>query len=412
MCDFMKNIRENKNVMLLITVAALGYFVDIYDLLVFNIVKYASLKDLGFSADEIKSYEVSIFNWQMIGMMLGGILWGVYGDKKGRLSVLFGSIFLYSSANIANAFVVNVEQYTLVRFIAGVGLAGELGAGITLISETMKKKQRGIGTTIVVTFGILGAVAAVLTGRLFSWQVTYIVGGVLGFLLLLLRIGTLESSIFKNIKDDDSVRKGNFLLLLKKRSYFVVYLRCILIGLPIWFVVGILVALSARFTKHLGVPEVSVADNLMFCYIGLSIGDLLAGLLSQILRSRKKVIYGFIVSSFMIILVYLFNPFFVSANYFKWISMILGIGVGYWGLFVTMASEQFGTNIRSTVTNTVPNFIRGSVAPISWLFIWLTGFIVETYAGFVLAVLCNGIAFVALLKLEETFGKDLDYTDT
>jgi putative MFS transporter len=399
---------KNK-VNLLIIVAALGYFVDIYDLIVFNVVKNESLQALGFTGEALKAKEIYLFNLQMTGMLLGGLLWGIMGDKKGRVSVLFGSIFLYSIANIINAFVVNIEQYAIMRFIAGVGLAGELGAGITLVAENMPKEKRGYGTMIIVTFGALGAVVAGLVGKSFGWQSTYLVGGGLGLALLLMRAGAYESGMYQNLVQNNQIKRGNFFSLFKKWSLFLKYLSCILIGLPIWFAIGVLINLSNRFAVAHGlIDKIDVADSVMFAYLGLSAGDLASGLLSQYLRSRKKVVYLYLFFSLVLMVVYLFNTN-VSVEYYKYMCFGIGFATGYWALFVTIASEQFGTNIRSTVTNTVPNFVRGAVVPITLSFAGLSTSVGVIQAAFWVGLTCLVLAFVATWYIKDSFSKDLNY---
>jgi putative MFS transporter len=399
---------KNK-VNLLIIVAALGYFVDIYDLIVFNVVKNESLQALGFTGEALKAKEIYLFNLQMTGMLLGGLLWGIMGDKKGRVSVLFGSIFLYSIANIINAFVVNIEQYAIMRFIAGVGLAGELGAGITLVAENMPKEKRGYGTMIIVTFGALGAVVAGLVGKSFGWQSTYLVGGGLGLALLLMRAGAYESGMYQNLVQNNQIKRGNFFSLFKKWSLFLKYLSCILIGLPIWFAIGVLINLSNRFAVAHGlIDKIDIADSVMFAYLGLSAGDLASGLLSQYLRSRKKVVYLYLFFSLVLMVVYLFNTN-VSVEYYKYMCFGIGFATGYWALFVTIASEQFGTNIRSTVTNTVPNFVRGAVVPITLSFAGLSSSVGVIQAAFWVGLTCLLLAFVATWYIKDSFSKDLNY---
>ena len=400
---------QNNRAHLLIIVAALGYFVDIYDLIVFNVVKNESLKSLGFSGDALKYNEIYLFNLQMTGMLIGGLLWGIMGDKKGRVSVLFGSILLYSLANIANAFVVNINQYAIMRFIAGIGLAGELGAGITLVAENMPKEKRGYGTMIIVTFGALGAVVASLVGKSFGWQTTYLVGGALGLTLLLMRAGAYESGMYQNLVQNNTIQRGNFFSLFKKWSLFLKYLSCIFIGLPIWFAIGVLVNLSNRFAEAHGlIQKIDIADSVMFAYLGLSVGDLGSGLLSQYLKSRKKVVFVYLFLSLVLMVVYLFNTN-VSVEYYKWMCFGIGFSTGYWALFVTIASEQFGTNIRSTVTNTVPNFVRGAVVPITLSFASLSISIGVIQAAFYVGLACLLLAFVATLYIKDSFNKDLNY---
>lgn len=405
------NQTHSKSVNRLIVVAALGYFVDIYDLIVFNVVKKESLESLGFTGEAFRQQEISLFNFQMIGMLLGGILFGVFGDKKGRISVLFGSIFIYSAANIANAYVDNITAYAICRFIAGIGLAGELGAGITLIAETMHKEKRGYGTMIVVTFGALGAVAASLIGNTFGWKMTYLIGGGMGLLLLLLRAGTFESDMFRQIKETRH-SKGNFFMLFKSWGIFSKYMASILIGLPVWFVIGILFALSNQFAEANGVQggTVLVSKSVMYGYIGLSLGDLLSGLLSQWLKSRKKVVFLYLIFSMVISATYLFGKG-LDIAVFYFLTFCLGLATGYWALFVTMASEQFGTNIRSTVTTTVPNFVRGSVVPMTLSFKALIPSVGIIASASVVGAISIGIALVCTWYVDEGFSKDLDYLE-
>lgn len=394
---------------IIVVIAALGYFVDIYDLILFNVVKEASLNAIGITGDAYKHYEITLFNWQMFGMLIGGLLWGILGDKKGRVSVLFGSILLYSLANIANGMVVNINQYIICRFIAGIGLAGELGAGITLVSETMHREKRGIGTMIIVSFGALGAVAAALVGKQFAWETSYYIGGGLGLALLALRAGAFESGMYTQLKKSSTVSKGNFFMLFSNRKRAILYLQCIAIGIPIWYMIGVLINLSPRFIQ---IPDVEnkilVGQAVMYTYIGLSAGDVISGLLSQWLKSRKKVIYLYLFLSIGLIAYFLSveNP---SLNEFRLNCFLLGLGTGYWALFVQVASENFGTNIRSTVTNTVPNFVRGSVVLITLGFNSLSTQVDNKEAAIIVGAICLSLALVALTFMKETFSKDLDY---
>ncbi|MEQ1876292.1 MAG: MFS transporter [Bdellovibrionia bacterium] len=395
---------------LTVIVAALGYFVDIYDLVLFSIVRVASLKSLGSADGEILEQGVFLLNMQMAGMLTGGLLWGILGDKKGRVSVLFGSIFLYSAANIANAFVTNVEQYGALRFIAGVGLAGELGAAITLVSEVMTKETRGYGTTVVASVGISGAVLAATVGEHFSWQTAYIVGGVLGLALLVMRLAVFESGLFQAVKHR-GVARGDFFALFKTRERTIKYLSCILIGVPIWYVIGILVTFSPEIAKELEVTgPVSAGKGILYCYLGLIFGDLGSGLASQLAKSRKKVVASFLVMTGAFIAVYFFARG-ITPEMFYALCVLLGFAIGYWAVFVTIASEQFGTNLRATVTTTTPNFVRGSVVPLTLAFRGLSENSSLIQSAAIVGVVVMLIAFGALALLRETFGKDLDYVE-
>lgn len=404
---------------LVVLVAALGYFVDIYDLQLFNVVSRQSLYGIGISDPAVvELYDYLLFLWQMGGMLTGGLLWGILGDQKGRKSVLFGSILLYSLANIANAFVGSLEQYSFIRFIAGVGLAGELGAAITLVSEIMHREHRGYGTMLIVTMGALGAVAAAIISNntleiagLQNWQVAYLIGGCLGLLLLFMRVGTYESGMFDQLKANKHVRKGNFLMLFNDRQRFLRYLACILIGLPVWYCIGILIKFSEKFAGLNGVQgEVKVGFAIMYAYIGLSVGDLLSGILSQFFRSRKKVVMGYLIGTVVLVAIFLYTKGMSSSGFYL-MCFLLGSATGYWALFVTIASEQFGTNIRATVTTTVPNFVRGAVIPITLGFKSIECGLGSIFAAVVLGVICVGLAMLATFFVKETFSKDLDYLE-
>lgn len=395
-----------------VIISAIGYFVDIYDLIIFNVVKKRSLEALGYIGDSFKSQEIFLFNLQMGGMLLGGIIWGILGDKRGRASVLFGSILMYSVANIANAFVPNIEWYGVCRFVAGVGLAGELGAGITLVLESMDKEQRGYGTMIIVTLGALGAVVASLVGQI-DWQLAYITGGVMGLLILLLRVTSLESEMFREMKNK-ATKQGNLLLIFTNKDRLVRYLSCIGIGLPVWFVIGILINLCERFTYHIGITDgiVTVADSVMYAYLGLSFGDFLSGLFSQWFRNRKRVILSYLIANLVLVIIFLFSRNLTMANFYL-LCFSLGAATGYWALFVTIAAEQFGTNLRSTVANTVPNFVRGAVIPITLSFKYLEIQLLDTVASaLIVGIICIGLAIWSVSLVHETFGKDLDFLET
>jgi len=409
MTDAATQAKISRNVTFLVLVASLGYFVDIYDLVIFSIVRLRSLQEIGVPAASIETEGNYIINMQMFGLLMGGILWGVIGDKLGRIKVLFGSIFLYSIANIVNGMVHDVNTYAVIRLVAGIGLAGELGAGITLVSETLSKERRGYGTTIVAMIGLLGAVAAAWVGQ-YNWRTAYYVGGGLGIVLLLLRMGTFESGMFKNMSDKD-VSKGNILMLFNNGKRFLKYLYCILIGAPLWYVVGILVTKAPEFGKALGSTEpLSAGTGILFTYVGISVGGVFAGLLAQYSRSRKNTMFIFLLLSLISVMFYL-SAKGITPTQFKWLCFFMGFAVGYWATFVTIASEQFGTNIRSTVTTTVPNFVRGSLIPINFAFTALMAHVGRISSGYIMMIILTIVALFATSQLKETFDKDLDYIE-
>jgi MFS transporter, putative metabolite:H+ symporter len=394
-----------------VIVAALGYFVDIYDLLLFSIIRIPSLKSFGLNDDQIAKDGLFIINIQMLGLLIGGILWGVLGDKKGRLKVLFASIILYSLGNIANGFVHNVNQYALVRFISGIGLAGELGAGITLVTELLPKEKRGIATSFVAGLGLLGAVFAFFIKENFEWRTCYFIGGGLGFLLLLLRISVLESAMFKSI-EKANVKKGNFFMLFTNRKRFKKYITAIFIGLPTWYVIGILISFSKEFGTKMNIKgAIDPGKSVMFAYVAISIGDILVGYVSKWLKSRKQALYIFYAIT-IAALVWFFNLNNASVSQLYFACALLGFGTGFWAIFVTMAAEQFGTNIRATVTTTVPNMVRGSLNLVSLLFAWLqvaTGNYLR--AGWITGIVVLIIGIASVILSEETYHKDLDYLE-
>lgn len=397
-----------------VIVAALGYFVDIYDLLLFGIVRVPSLKDMNLNVDTAGTL---ILNYQMVGLLLGGILWGVLGDKKGRLSVLFGSILVYSLANIACGFLPQMPfedktiVYALLRFIAGIGLAGELGAGITLVSESLPKQLRAIGTSIVAGFGLLGAVVAQLTVELAgAWTIAYFIGGGLGLMLLLLRVSVAESGIYKDIKQNTEIKKGNFFSFFTNWDRFVKYMKCIAIGLPTWFCIGILAMMANQFAPVMGITSITPGKAIMWAYVGISVGDFASGFISHWLHSRKKAIFYMMLFTIVGVCLLLFSGT-KSENMYYFYCAWLGLGKGYWAMFVTVGSEQFGTNIRSTATTTIPNMVRGLVPVMLLAFDGL-----KINSGVIMAAAIVGlIAFTlgiySTLTIEETHNKDLDFNE-
>lgn len=395
-----------------VVVAALGYFVDIYDLLLFGIIRLPSLTSLGLSPAAAKITGENILIWQMIGLLIGGIIWGIMGDKKGRLSVLFGSIILYSLANIANGFVQNETQYSIVRFIAGIGLAGELGAGITLVSELTPKEKRGIATSMVAGIGLTGAVVAFVMKENFHWRTCYFIGGGLGLLLLVLRISVAESGIYNQVKKMD-VQKGNFFMLFTNADRFKRYLKSILIGLPTWFVIGVLVTFSNDFAKEFGITEkIDPGKAIMYAYAAISIGDIAVGFVSQWLKSRKKALYIFYGITALFMLLFFTALKNGSASSMYWICAGLGFGTGFWAIFVTIGAEQFGTNLRATAATTIPNMVRGMLAIfILPLFRWMRSITDYVTGGWITAIIIMVITIIAAVLIKETFHKDLDYIE-
>ncbi len=410
----MKNHESNLREILqpAVIVGALGYFVDVYDLILFSILRIPSLKDLGYTGDLLVSHGILLLNLQMLGMLAGGIFFGMLGDRFGRVVLLFGSILLYSIANIANGFVNSIEAYAVWRFIAGFGLAGELGGGITLVTEILPKELRGYGTTIISTVGVFGAVIGGLVAQKVGWRTAYFIGGGLGLVLLILRMSVAESGMFKQLRTNPAkIARGNFLSLFTNWKRFAKYVRCILVGLPLWCIVGILVTFSPEISKALNIQgEIKVAPAIIFTYLGITFGGFASGYFSQWLRARRKILFAFLVFTTAAMAAYFFSAG-QSSGTFYLVILLMGFGVGYWTVFATIAAEQFGTNIRATVATTVPNFVRGATVPLTLAFNHFkpqTGIVAAAAA---ISFACILIAFWALHGLDETYGKELDYLE-
>jgi MFS transporter, putative metabolite:H+ symporter len=411
----MNNI--NKKTLMLIVVAALGYFVDVYDLLLFSVVRTPSLKEIGVPSTNFLSTGLDLLNWQMLGLFIGAVFWGVLGDKKGRKSVLFGSILIYSIANLLNSQVHTVTEYVICRTIAGFGLAGELGVGITLVAELMPTKSRGIGTTIIGAFGLLGAALASIVGSEMGWRPAYIFGGVMGLALLFLRFGVEESGMFKTLLEQKpSTHRGDILKFIDlrkplNRERLQKLLQCVLVGLPVYFVVGLLITAAPEFGKALGVTPIPEAGKaVMYAYIGMAIGDMICGIISQAWKSRKKALLTFSIFSGITIALYLYLHG-QSLSSFYWLCGLSGMGVGFWALINTNTAEQFGTDLRATAATLSPNLIRASLIPISMIFTAMKGNMGLIQSATIVGFSCVTISIVSVLTLEETFDKDLNYLE-
>jgi len=405
-------LAKNTNLFqLAVVVSALGFFVDVYDLLLFGIIRKPSLTDLGLSPAEVLSQGELIISIQMMGLLVGGILWGVIGDKKGRLNVLFGSILIYSIANILNGMVTNTTQYIVLRFLAGVGLAGELGAGITLISELLPKEKRGVAAAMIASFGILGAVTAFFMKEIFFWRTCYYIGGGLGLVLLALRVRVHESMLFAELKTQ-TVERGNFLMFFTNRDRFYRYVRCILIGLPAWYIIGVLVTFSDQFGAAFGIDGIDPGKAIMFLYLAIAFGDLSVGLLSQRLQSRKKALFIFYAITILFCTLFFLQQGGTAATFYL-ICAGLGYGTGFTVVYITMSAEQFGTNLRASAAISIPNMVRGALPLIILLFKFMRNLFDSYVTGaWVTGVILMTIAVVAAIKTEETFGKDLDFIET
>lgn len=402
--------RSHAVVALAVLAAALGFFVDAYDLLLYSIVRNQSLQALGLSGDQVLSVGIDLLNAQLVGMLVGGVVWGVLGDIYGRRSVLFGSIILYSAATSVNALAGSVLLYGVCRFVAGLGLAGELGAGVTLVSELMSKENRGYGTMIVAAVGVLGVVTASLVGDALPWRTAYLVGGGLGFLLLILRLGVRESSLFHRVKTT-AVSRGNFLALFTDAGRLRKYVCLILVAMPIWYAIGILITFSPEIGRALGLGVAPKAGTaILLYYLALTFGDLTNGFLSQMFGSRKRIMAVFLLLTVLFCMAYFLLGGRSLATFYL-LCFLLGWSSGYWALFITMSAEQFGTNLRATVAVTAPNFVRGLTAVLTLAFKGLGPRLGTVPSAALIGAVTLVVAFLSLRQLEETYGKDLDYAE-
>ncbi len=411
--DILRDENIDRATMLTIIVAALGYFVDIFDLLMFSIVRTPSLKNIGIADTDLLNKGILLINCQMAGLLLGGIIWGVLGDRWGRKKVLFGSILLYSLANIANGYAHTVPIYAAMRFIAGIGLAGELGAGVTLASELLPKKWRGLGTTFIAFIGVLGATVAVLVAHLTDWQTAYKIGGGIGLLLLVLRVNVRESTLHQKLMSEaPDVARGNILILLGDPKLLWRFLAVILVGSPIWGIIGLFITFAPEFAKDLGMTvTVTASSAVLYSYIGNSVGAMFSGLLSQKFRSRKKSVGVSLALLVLSVIMYVKNPYHDSLFIFYSVCGLLGFATGYWAMFVQMGAEQFGTNIRATAATSSPNFVRGLTIPITTAFHALTPRLGVAGSGFAVMMTLIAVAFASLTTLRETFDDEMDYLE-
>jgi predicted MFS family arabinose efflux permease len=397
-----------------VIVGSLGFFVDIYDLQVFAITRIASFKELGITGEAAKNVGESIIGWQMIGIVTGGIIWGVLGDKKGRKSVLFGSILLYSLATIANGFVQDVTTYTILRFVAGLGLAGELGASITLTSEMLPKEKRGIAAAIIATSGVMGTIVAYFVSTYTSdWRMCYFIGGGMGLALLFLRMRVLDSGLYNAAKAGGK-KMGNLLMIFTNKERFIRYFRAIMIGLPVWYVIGILITFSNEFAKQFGISDFDQPRSLMLQYVALAFGDMSAGLLANYIKSRKKTLYIYYGILSVVIALFFLLKGGGSATSMYMFCMALGFGAGISVLYITMSAEQFGTNLRATAAISIPNLVRGFLVPMILLFKLLRSdtvfgsYITGAWVVGIVVMLCG---WIAVYHTKETFGKEMDFVE-
>ena len=395
-----------------VIVSALGFFVDVYDLLLFGIIRKPSLTSLGLNPQQVLEQGEMIISIQMIGLLVGGIIFGMIGDKKGRLSVLFGSILLYSIANILNGFIVNTSQYAVLRFVAGVGLAGELGAGITLVSELLSKEKRGIASAMIASFGILGAVTAFMMKELFDWRTCYFIGGGLGLILLLMRSRVFESKMFATVSARHDIKRGDFLMFFNNRKRALLYIRCILIGIPAWYIIGVLVTFSDQFAREFGIDNVDPGKAIMYQYMAIAFGDLTAGLISRKLKSRKKALFIFYGITSLFLFLYFALKGGGSAQNMYWLCAGLGFGTGFSVIYITMSAEQFGTNLRATAAVTIPNMVRGALPLILLMFKGMRNYTGSYVTGaWITGIILMAIAVSAAWEIDETYGKELDFLE-
>jgi putative MFS transporter len=394
-------------------IAAFGYFVDLFDLVLYGAVRVDSLQSLGYQGKELFEVGANLLNIQMAGMLVGGIFWGILGDRRGRKEALFGSIFIYSLATFLNAYVHDFAGYATLRFLAGIGLAGELGSAITLVSETLPQASRGLGSAFVAAVGFFGAAMASYTSQHMSWQNAYRFGGALGVLLLLSRVSVKESILFlKTHANNPNASFGSLGYLFSSGRRVKLMLLAFLAGVPIWYVAGILSYFAPEFAKELKTTGIVTAGTtIMMGYLGSIMGDIACGFLSQKLKSRKKAVLIFMILGGLIAII---HPLFMvggSALSFYWVRFGIGFGNGFFAILIAWIAEMFGTNLRATLTSTLANLIRASVIPITFAFLHFnpTYGLLKTSAALGCFVFVLGI--ISVLNMPETFSRDLHYLE-
>ena len=437
----------NRTVALSVLAAALGYFVDLFDIVIFGVVRVASLADLGLEGAQITEWGIRLINLQMLGMLIGGFAWGLIGDRYGRRFALLATIFVFSIANIANAFVDNTLQYAVLRLLAGFGLAGELGAGIALVTELLPEKRRGYGTTIVSFLGLVGALTAAFVGSQFDWRTAYLVGGVMGLVVMALRfVGMAESALFEKQRDSGTSTARHAVLMLiaapliaalsallwgppwlawllgalaavaalatSRRDFVMRFYAVAAVGVPIWYCSALFVNLGPEYGRVLALegfdPRTFVATVLAWQATGLALGSALTGVASEWLRSRQAVLWACLGA--LLVLVALLMQTRSVASY-AYVMFAIGLFQGYWTAFITMSAEQFGTGVRATVASSIPNIVRAMTVPVTLSVSGLatgTSWVTATYA---VGAIVFALALVALATLRETWGKDLDYVE-
>jgi MFS family permease len=404
------DVPTTRTMAIVVAVAALGYFVDMYDLVLFSVVRVESLRDLGVAPESIMDVGVLLFNCQMAGMLLGGVLWGVLGDKRGRVTTMYGSIAVYSVANLLNAFVTGTPAYAVLRFVAGIGLAGELGAAVTLVAETVPQTKRGYGTSIVASVGILGALPAASITHYSSWRIAYVVGGILGIVLLVSRLKLNESGIFR-LASAGRVASGDVAAFFKDRDRAWRYIRCVAVGVPLWFALGVLTAFAPEITKELGVSApVAVGTAVIYQFTGAALGNIVAGALSQWFRHRIKVIGIFTGLTAATSLLFLFS-YGVTPSFFYGLFFLLGLVTGHWGVFATTAAEQFGTNLRATAASSIPNVVRASVIPMTLAIQTMSPHLGLRESVLGIGFVVIAVALASLRKMKDTFDRDLAFIE-
>lgn len=400
--------RFSKQEILTVLVVALGYYVDAYDLLVMSAVRKPSLLSLGVPESETLNIGLSLLNYQLVGLMIGGVMWGVIADKYGRKKALFGSILIYSFANIANGYINSVNMYYWLRIIAGFGLAGELGVGISLITENVAKERRTISTAIVSFFGMLGASTGGWFGSIFEWQNCFLIGGFAGLLLLLLRLKVEESVMFNEIKDKN-VSKGNIWMIIKNPKTLLTYFFCTLAGAASILFIGVFIQSTPELGKLFNL-NITAGIALIWYYLGASVSEIIAGLLSKLLKERKAPIYIFYAISLLAITNFCVNV--PNSPYFFYLNcLFLGFGLGWWSQLITLSAELFGINVRATAATSIPTFARAWNIPFSNIFKQNIPNLGIVNSAFGIGVIVVSLAIISITMVKETFENDANFIE-
>jgi MFS transporter, putative metabolite:H+ symporter len=381
-----------------------GYFIDIFDLVLFSTLRISSFEELKIT--DPTYWTVVFFNLQMTGILVGGIFWGKMADIKGRSWSFMGTILVFSIANIINGLTSSLTVYGICRFIAGFGLAGEMGSGIALICEKVPDEKRSLYLGFVSSLGCIGAVLSGWLGDIVYWRYLFIGSGFAGILLTLLRKNLLEPDLFRKTATLN-IPRGQWKTLFQSPPDLIRFILLIFLGIPMWYIIGILWSFSTEMTSTIGLNIFTSGQAILWGYVGVWMGDMLMPFVSQFLKSRIFTIQICLIMMLLgVIYLFQFQPH--SLLSFQLTHIFLGFTIGYWAVYATLCGESFGTNIRALTSTSLPSLIRFSSIPMMIIYQYGRDENELNIAlGMGLTVLC--ISMITTYFIKDTFQKDIDF---